>query len=156
MNKSTSLATATFGLGFVAVAVFAFHLSCRPNYPQPEQNGYQLPMAEVWARIEKFRQVQDQDKQIREVKQQMAQEVIAGQLSLADAIDEFQKLDQRWLSASHQQTFLQGVGMSEYEWCGLNVISFAQTLLADHPDEAATVIDRLEKELQKLLAERKK
>jgi hypothetical protein len=156
MSKPTSLATAVLGLGFLALAFFAFHLSDQPNYPVPEPNGYRLPMAEVWAQVEKFRQVQDHDNRIREVKQQMAWEVIAGRLNLAEAIDAFQKLDQRWLSASHQQKVLQGLGMSEYEWCGLNVLAFAQTLLVDHADEAATVIGRLEKELRRLVADRNK
>jgi hypothetical protein len=45
--------------------------------------------------------------------------------------------------------------MSEDEWDGWAVISQVRQILADPPDEAAAVSARLEKELQKLLADRK-
>ena len=46
--------------------------------------------------------------------------------------------------------------MSADEGAGRTVLYFVQLLLADRPAEAAAVVDRLEKELQQLLAERKK
>jgi hypothetical protein len=39
---------------------------------------------------------------------------------------------------------------------GRDVLSFVRFVRADHPDEAAAVADRQEKELQELLAERTK
>jgi hypothetical protein len=156
MNKYLSVATVILCLGLLALGVFAFQLSCQPNSPPPEPNGFQLPMVEVLARKEQLQQLEDHVNRIREAKRQMVRAVIAGQCRLAEAIDEFRKLDQPWLSASSQQKVLQGVGVSEYEWCGLNLIAFAKELRADHPDEAAALTGRLEKELQKLLAQRRK
>ena len=46
--------------------------------------------------------------------------------------------------------------MSEDERGGRDVLYFVGLVLADRPDEAAAVADRLEKELQQLLAERNK
>jgi hypothetical protein len=42
------------------------------------------------------------------------------------------------------------------EWGGRDVLYFVRLVLADRPDEAAAVAGRLEKELQQLLADRKK
>jgi hypothetical protein len=44
--------------------------------------------------------------------------------------------------------------MPEEEWDGQNVLSAVRLVLADRPDEAAAVVDRLEKELRQLLAGR--
>jgi hypothetical protein len=46
--------------------------------------------------------------------------------------------------------------MSEDEWDGRAVIEQVRQVLADRPDEAAAVAGQLEKELQQLLADRKK
>jgi hypothetical protein len=45
--------------------------------------------------------------------------------------------------------------MSQDEWDGRGVLNSVRQVLTDRPDEAAAVADRLEKELQQLLAERK-
>src|SRR5262249_39562528 len=90
-----------------------------------------------------------------EEKRQVAKEVIDGRRSLAEAIEEFRKLDEPWLSAWDQERTLKALGMSEVEWLGRKVIFLARRVLADRPDEAAAVADRLEKELQQLLADRK-
>jgi hypothetical protein len=46
--------------------------------------------------------------------------------------------------------------MSEDEWLVWGVLYYVEQVLADRPDEAAAVIARLEKELQEILADRKK
>jgi hypothetical protein len=46
--------------------------------------------------------------------------------------------------------------MSEDELDGRSVIDQVRQVLADRPDKAAAVAGRLEKELQELLADRKK
>jgi hypothetical protein len=46
--------------------------------------------------------------------------------------------------------------MSPDEWGGREVLRFIRLVLADRPDEAAAMADRLEKELQQILANRKK
>jgi hypothetical protein len=86
----------------------------------------------------------------------VAKEVIAGRCSLAEAIDQFRKLDQPGISASYEELTIKTLRMSEVEWRGRNVIAFARRVLADRPDEAAAVADRLEKELLILLAEQRK
>jgi hypothetical protein len=45
--------------------------------------------------------------------------------------------------------------MTEDEWDGRMVIEQVRQILADRPDEAAAVAERLEKQLEQLLAERK-
>jgi hypothetical protein len=48
------------------------------------------------------------------------------------------------------------VELSQDEWNGRGVLNSVRQVLADRPDEAAAVTDRLEKELHTLLADRKK
>ena len=88
-------------------------------------------------------------------RKQIAEEVIARRLSLAEAMKQFRALDQEWpqFDTSHAKAFHE---MSEDEWDGRGVIGTVRVVLENRPDEAAAVVARLEKELQALLADRKK
>ena len=109
-------------------------------------------MAEEVARNEELDQREDAIRRRREVKAHVAEEVIAGRRSLAEAIERFRALDREWPENHRGPPF----GVSENEWDGRNVLYFVRLVLADRPDEAAAVAGRLEKELQQLLADRKK
>ena len=81
---------------------------------------------------------------------------IARRCSLAEAIAQFRALDEQWPRSRPQMQMPRGLTMPEEEWDGQNVLSAVQQVLADRPDEATAVVDRLEKELRQLLAERNK
>jgi hypothetical protein len=103
-----------------------------------------------------LKQEQEDFNRYVEARQQLAKKVIEGQRSLAEAIEAFRKLKQPWIPAGYQEQTLKELRMSEAEWHGRKVISLARGVLSDRPDEAAAVADRLEKELQKLLADQRK
>jgi hypothetical protein len=153
MNKFLPLATGIVCLGLLALAVFVFNPTCLPHYSRPEKNAFQPTWVEIFGRKEQLKQLEEGLHGYWEAKRQVTKEVIAGRCSLADAIEEFRKLDAPWLSASHQEQILKELRMSEVEWRGREVISLARRVLVDHPDEEAAVVDRLEKELHKLMAD---
>jgi hypothetical protein len=163
MSRFLSLATATLCLGLLALAVFVFDPACSHHNLRPERNASEPTREEIepnWkevvARQEQINQLEKEFNRSREAKGQVAKEVIDGRRSLAEAIEEFRKLNEPWLSARDQERTLKVLRMSEVEWRGRNVIYFTRHVLADRPNEAAAVADRLEKELQKLLADQKK
>jgi hypothetical protein len=91
-----------------------------------------------------------------DTKKRIAEEVIAGQKSLAEAMAQFRALDQEWPKFGSASMTRQDLGISEDEWDGRGVIVTVRNVLTHRPDEAAAVVARLEKELQELLAGRKK
>jgi hypothetical protein len=156
LRKFLPLAIGFLCLGLLALAIFTFDPACWPHHPLPENSPLQPPWAEIFARKEQLKRLEEDLNRYWEAKGQVAKQVIAGRRSLAEAIDEFRKLDQPWISASHQEQTLEELRMSEVEWRGRNVIASARRVLDDQPDEAAAVADRLQKELQKLVADPKK
>jgi hypothetical protein len=92
----------------------------------------------------------------REAKAHVAKEVIARRQSLAEAIERFRALDREWPENHRGPRTLEDFGMSQDEWDGRNVLDYVRMVLADRPDEAAAVADRLDKELRELVAERSK
>jgi len=149
MNKFIRLAACILCLVGLALAALSHKLL-------PEKNASLPTWAEVLGRKEQLKQLEEEQNRYWEAKRQVAKEVIAGRRSLAEAIEEFRKLDEPWLSARDQERILKVFRMSEVEWRGRKVIFEARRVLADHPDEEAAVADRLEKELQHLLADRKR
>jgi hypothetical protein len=155
MIKYLPLATVLLCLASLALPVFLFDLAGLPGYPLPEKNVPQPAWAELLARNEQPKKLKEDLNRYEEAKR-VAKKVIAGRRSLAEAIDEFRKLGLPWVSANHQDQILKDLKMSEVEWRGRSVISFVRRVLDDRPDEASAVVDRLEKELQRLLTERRK
>jgi hypothetical protein len=113
-------------------------------------------MVEEIARNEQLDQQEAALRRKRQAKRGVAAEVIARRRSLAEAIEQFQALDREWPELPSNPQTPEELGISAEEWSGRDVLYFVQLVLADHPDEAAAVIGRLEKELQELLADRKK
>jgi hypothetical protein len=71
-------------------------------------------------------------------------------------MEQFRDLDRQWPDLRSGITKPEDLWMSEDEWDGRAVIAQVRQVLAERPDEAAAVADRLEKELQQLLAVQKK
>jgi hypothetical protein len=69
---------------------------------------------------------------------------------------QFHALDQEWPQFGLGSDTAEDLGISEDEWDGRGVIGQVGVVLGNRPDEAAAVAARLEKELQKLLADRNK
>ena len=156
MRKILSLATGFVCLGLLALAVFAFDPARLPHHPLSERNRSLPTWVDLLDREAQLKQEREDLNRYVEAKKQVAKKVIEGQRSLAEAIDDFRKLDQVWTSLSTQERALLDLRISEEEWLGRNVIYFACRVLTDRPDEAAAVADRLEKELQQLLDDRMK
>lgn len=88
-------------------------------------------------------------------KMHLAEEVIARRQSLAEAMKEFHALDQEWPQFDLRSAkALQGI--SDDEWDGQRVLFFVRFVLESRHDEGSAVLGHLEKELQELLADRKK
>jgi hypothetical protein len=143
-------------LGVLALGVVAFDPACLPTYPPPGDPNLRSSMAEEVVRRERLKQLEDASFRRTEAKRQVAAEVIAGRRRLAEAIEQFRTLDRQWPELSTWIKKPEELLMSPDEWGGREVLRFIRLVLADRPDEAAAVAGRLEKELQELLADRKK
>jgi hypothetical protein len=156
MTKIIRLAAGVLCIGVLALGVVFFDPSCLLTYPAPWDPSRRDSMAETLARHEQLRQLHEASFRRIEAKWQIAQEVIAGRSSLAEAIERFRELDRQWPDIRSGAEMHELLWMSEGEWDGRAVIEQVRQVLADRPDQAAAVADRLEKELQQLLAERNK
>jgi hypothetical protein len=155
MSKLMRLAAVFLCVGVLALGVVFFDPACPLTYPAPWDPIRRDSMAETLARNEQLKQLREASFRRIEAKWQIAKEVIAGRRSLAEALEQFRTLDRQWPENFSFQT-PEDFGMSEDEWDGRAVIEQVRQVLADRPDEAAVVADRLEQELQQLLADRNK
>jgi hypothetical protein len=136
--------------------VVFFDPSCLLTYPAPWDPDRRDSMAETLARSERLKQMHEASFRRLGAKWQIAQEVIAGRRSLAEAMELFRDLDRQWPDIRTGMKKPEDLWMSEDEWDGRAVIEQVRQVLANRPDEDTAVAGRLEKELQQLLAERKK
>jgi hypothetical protein len=114
-------------------------------------------LSEQLQREEELFQAKATFERYKRAKLQVAEEVIAGRLSLAEALEAFRELEGQRLPNITKQDLLRGWKMTEDDWLGqLGVLYYVEQVLADRPKEAAAVITRLNKELQELLASRQK
>ena len=146
------------GLSCVVLLVLGVVLldpACPLPFPPPGDPTIRRPLAEELERMEQLDQRQEEFRRCREAKRHVAEEVIAGRCSPAEALKAFRALDKQWLPDDALQYALENQGISEEEWRGRSVLFFVRQVLADRPDEAAVVVGRLQKELQQLLAARK-
>jgi hypothetical protein len=90
----------------------------------------------------------------RQVKLQMAEEVIAGRLSVAEALEAFRRLQGQQFPNSTKEIVMRDREMSEDELLADVILSYVEQVLGDRPEQAA-VVARVKKELQELLADRK-
>jgi hypothetical protein len=150
MNKLIRLTSGFLCLDLLALGIAFSDLACPPRW-----DGNNPSLAEERGREEKLQQMHEATRHRLEAKRQVAQEVIAQRQTLAQAIEEFRTLDRQWPECPPEPT-LEALGISEDELDGLCVLHYVRGVLADHPDEAAEVVGRLEKELQELLEARKK
>jgi hypothetical protein len=142
-------------LGVLALGAVALDPACRLLSSFGGCSTYSGSVAAEIGRREQLDQRKEAIRHRREAKEQVAKEVIARRQSLAEAIDLFRALDREWPESRPWPHAPSARGMSQDEWDGRGVLDFVRRVLVDHPDEAA-VADRLEKELQQILAERTK
>jgi hypothetical protein len=155
MTKFIRLAAGMLCVGVLALGAVYFDPSCLLTYPAPWDPGRRDSLAETLARSEELKQLHEASYRRLEAKWQIAEEVIAGRRSLAEAMEQFRELDRQWPDLRSRITKPEDLWMSEDEWDGRAVIDQVRQVLADRPGEAAAVAGRLEKELQQLLAQRK-
>jgi hypothetical protein len=180
MSKLIRLAVGLLCLGVLALGVFLFDTACPLTFPASENPDLTSSMAEELARSEWLKQTTDAFRRRTEAKEQVARDLIARRRSLAEAIEQFQALDQQWPAGANLEDLHRreierfraldrqwresptgtkrpgDLWLSEDEWSGQDVLFYVRKMLAHRPDEAAVVAGRLEKELQQLLADRKK
>jgi hypothetical protein len=156
MRKFLPLAVGFLCVGVLALGVGFFNLAWPITSPAPWDPERRNSMADEISRLEQLKQLHEATLRRTEAKWQVAKEVIARQRSLAEAVELFRNLDRQWPDLRSQTKRPELLWMSEDEWDGQAVILQVRQVLADRPQEAAAVADRLEKELQELLADRKK
>ena len=156
MTNFLRLSAGFLCLGVLALGVVLFDPSCLSTFPHRWDPDKKASLAEEIVRNEKLDQQEAALHRQRQAKRRVAEEVLARRRSLAEAIAQFRALDREWPELRSAPQTPEELGMSADEWAGRDVLYFVQLVLADRPDEAATVAGRLEKELQQLLAERKK
>ena len=156
MSKLIRLAAVVLCVGVLALSVVYFDPACPLTFPAPWDPNRRDSLAEQLARNEQLKQLHEASFRRLDAKWQIAKEVIARRRSLAEAIELFRDLDLQWPDIRTGFKKPEDLWMSEDEWDGRSVIEQVRQVLADRPAEAAAVASRLEKELQKLLAERKK
>jgi hypothetical protein len=156
MTKLLRLTAGVFCIGVLALGVVFFDPSCLLTFPAPWHPGRRDSLAEQLTLREQLKQLHEASFRRLESKWQIAQAVIAGRRSLAEAMGLFRDLDHQWPDLRTGFKKPEDLWMSEDEWDGRAVIEQVRQVLAERPDEAAVVAGRLEKELQQLLAERKK
>jgi hypothetical protein len=151
MSKLIRFTSGLLCLGGLGGVILASDLACPPRW-----DGSNNPsLTEERGREEKLREMHEATHRRLQAKRQVAQEVIAQRQTLAQAIEQFRTLDRQWPGCPPEPT-LEALGISEDELDGLCVLHYVRQVLADRPDDAAKVASRLEKELQELLAARKK
>jgi hypothetical protein len=156
MTKFIRLAAGVCCLGVLALGAVALAPVCPLTFSPHGDSAKRPSLAEAIGRNEQLDQRKEAMRQRREAKEQVAAEVIARRRSLAEAIEQFRALDRQWPDCRPTPQPPEELGMSEDEWDGRNVLDYVRLVLADRPGEAAAVAAQLEKELQQLLAERKK
>ena len=156
MAKFLRLAAGVLCLGVLVLGVVVFDPACLVNFPYRWDPDKRVSLAEEVERREQMRQMVEATHRRDEAKRQVAEEVIARRRSLAEAMEIFRALDREWPENRPWPHAPAGVELSQDEWDGRGVLNSVRQVLADRPDEAAVVAGRLEKELQQLLAERKK
>jgi hypothetical protein len=156
MSKLMRFAAGVLCVGVLALGVVYFDPACPLTYPAPWDPDRRNSMAEELTRREHLKELHEATFRRIQAKWQIAEEVIAGRRSLAEAIEQFRDLDRQWPEIRSGAEIPELQWMSEDEWDGRTVIDQVRQVLADRPDEAAEVAGRLEKELQQLLTDRKK
>ena len=156
MTKLIRLAAGVLCLGGLGLGVVVFDPACLINFPHRCDPDKKASLAEEIARKEELDQQEAALRRQRQAKRTVAAEVLARRRSLAEAIEQFRALDREWPELPSAVPTPEELGISADEWGGRDVLYFVRLVLADHPAEAAAVAERLEKELQELLADRKK
>jgi hypothetical protein len=115
-----------------------------------------ISLPEALAESERIARFKEASLRRLDTKKHIAEEVIARRQSLAEAMQQFRVLDQEWPQFGSAAKKAEDLRISEDEWDGRGVIVTARNVLERRPDKAAAVVARLEKELQEILADRKK
>jgi hypothetical protein len=144
MSKLMRFAIGILCVGVLALGGVYFDPACPLTYPAPWDPGRRNSMADELTRREHLKQLHEASFRRIEAKWQIAKEVIAGQRSLAEALEQFRDLDRQWPDIRSQTKKPEDLWMSEDEWDGRAVIEQVRQVMADRPDEAAAVADRLE------------
>jgi hypothetical protein len=155
MNEFIRLTAGVLCVGVLAFGIVLFDLAGELTYLHRGEHGLRASLAEELVRTERLKQLRDASYRRVEAKWQVAKEVIAGQRSLAEAIEQFRDLDRQWPDIRTGIKKPEDQGMTEDECDGRVVIEQVRQVLAGRPDEAAEVAGRLEKELRQLLTDGK-
>jgi hypothetical protein len=157
MGKLLRLAALLCCLGVLVLGIVALD----PNGPLLSSfwgcSAGKISLAEEIERSERIARHKEASLGRLDTRMQIAEEVIARRQSLAEAMEQFRALDQERPKFGSESKRRKALGISsEDERVGREVISMVRQLLFDRPDEANAILGRLEKELQELLADRKK
>ena len=154
MNLFIRLAAGVLFLGAFALGIVILDLVGRLTSPPQREWIQQVRLTEELARAERLNQLREASFRRVEAKRLVVKEVIAGRRGLTEAIERFRDLDRQWPDIRTGIEMPEYLWMSEDECDGRGIIEQVRQVLADRPDEAAALVDRLEKELRRELADR--
>jgi hypothetical protein len=138
MNATMRLMTIGFFMGFLAVGVFSLRFACTPRDFREE------------IRVAKLAEM-EQEVLIRwEARDQVLRDLIGKRCTLAEAIERFLKLDPPWPYVEPKVP----AGTSPQDRSYQHIRFMIEGKLRDHPEQASIVLHRLEREYEKLRAER--
>jgi hypothetical protein len=155
MSKFLRLTAGALCLVVLALGANAINPALPLSFSHRWDSAKSASLAEAIGRNEQLDQRKEAMRRHQEAKERVAKEVIARRQSLAEAIEQFRALDRQWPDCRPRPQTPEHFGMSEDEWDGRSVLDQVRQVLSGRPDEAA-VADRLEKELQEVLADRNK
>jgi hypothetical protein len=154
MSKCFQLITGFSCLSGLVLGVLALNPACRLVSSFRGNSAEKLSLGEELGRTENLKENEQALRRRRESKRRLAEEVIDQRLSLAEAIERFQTLDQDWPPG--RRRVADSLGISEEEVDGQGVLIYVRFVLQSRQEETDAVLGRLKKELQELLASRDK
>ena len=125
-------------MGLLAVGVFGLRFACTPIDFREDLRS---------AELDKMRRANRDRRQARD---HVVRALIAARCTLAEAIAQFLELDRQWPEVISKVLAYRFQEERVYQNLRLRV----QEMLHDHPDQAAIVLRRLEREYEKLRSER--
>jgi hypothetical protein len=138
----------------LVLGVLAFNPAGRLVSSFRGHSADQPALGEEVGRKEDLKDTENALRRRREAKWRLAEEVIDRRLSLAEAMERFQALDHDWPPG--RVRVAESLRISEDEADGQGVFIYVRFVLQSRREETGAVLDRLKKELQELLADRRK
>jgi hypothetical protein len=122
-------------------------------YSRASRSALHASLVEELERGQEIVQAKDTVERNWQTKLEVAEEVIAGRLSVAEALEQFRTLYRQQFPPVTRQSVMKERKMSEDEWLGDMFLYFVDQVLLERPDQKAST--RIKQEVQQVVAERR-